>query len=145
MIELKTVVVEQQAFTGNLLISYDTMREEDITIIPAQEWVKISYKFLPFVNTRSQDFVASVSHHRSTEVNTVPSVNTVNNVAERYLNHSSPVPNEKHIPTNHHEEPKSPPTNKQNKHHALAEALKTVSGSVTVDAVAGPVDLQGKG
>ncbi len=28
MIELKAVVVEQQAFTGKLLINYDTMREE---------------------------------------------------------------------------------------------------------------------
>ncbi len=60
MIELKAVVVEQQAFPGNLLIGYDTMREEDITIIPAQEGVKISKKFLLFVNTRSQHFVVPV-------------------------------------------------------------------------------------
>ncbi len=88
------------------------MREEDITIIPAREGVKISYKFLPFVNTCSQDFVAPVSQHRTTEANTVPSVNSDNNVAERYLKHSSPVHNEKHIPTNPHEETKSPPTTK---------------------------------
>ncbi len=61
MIKLKAVVVEQQAFPGNLLTGYDTMHEEDITIIPAQERVKISYKFLPFFNTHSQDFVAPVS------------------------------------------------------------------------------------
>ncbi len=131
MIELKAVVVEQQAFPGNLLIDYDTMRVEDINIIPAQEGVTISYKFLPFVNTRSQDFLVPFSQHRTTEANTVPSVNTFNNVAERYVNHSSPVPDEKHMPTNHHEETKSPPTTKQNKLHALAEALKIVSGSVT--------------
>ncbi len=47
MIEFKAIVVEQQAFPANLLIGYDTMREEDITITPAQEGVKISYKFLP--------------------------------------------------------------------------------------------------
>ncbi len=35
MIELKAVVVEQQTFPGNLLLGYDTMREEYITIIPA--------------------------------------------------------------------------------------------------------------
>ncbi len=45
MIELKAVVVEQQAFPGNLLIGYDTMREEDTTIIPAQEVVKIYPSF----------------------------------------------------------------------------------------------------
>ncbi len=125
MIELKAVIVEQQAFLGNLLIGYDTMREEYITIIPAKG-VTISYKFLPFVNIRSQDFVATVSQHHTTEANTVPSVNTVNNVAEWYLNHSSPVPDEKHIPTDHYEETKSPPTTKQNKHHALVKALKNV-------------------
>ncbi len=53
---LTAVVVEQQSFPGNLLIGYDTMREEDITIIPAKEGGKISYKFLPFDNIRSQDF-----------------------------------------------------------------------------------------
>ncbi len=90
--------------------------------------VKISYKFLPFVNTRNQDFVAPVSQHRTTEAITVPSVN---NVAERYLNHPSTVPDKNHIPTNHYEEKKSPPTIKQNKHYALAEALQIVSGSVT--------------
>ncbi len=52
-------------------------------------------------------------------------------MVERYLNHSSPVPVENHIPTTHHEETKSPSTTKQNKHHALAEALQIVSGSVT--------------
>ncbi len=52
-------------------------------------------------------------------------------MAERYLNHSSPVPDENHIPTTHHEETESPPTTKQNKHQALAEALQIVSGSVT--------------
>ncbi len=45
MIELKAVVVEQQEFPGNLLIGYDTMREEDTTIIPAQEVVKIYPSF----------------------------------------------------------------------------------------------------
>ncbi len=64
------------------------MREIDITIIPAKEGVKISYKFQPFVNTRDQDFVALVSQHRTTETIAVPSIN---NVAERYLNHPSTV------------------------------------------------------
>ncbi len=105
------------------------MREEDITIIPAKEGVKISYKFLPFVNTRSQDFVASVSQHYATETNTVPSVKAVDNVAELYFNNSSPIIHEMHIltiiPTKH------PQTTKQNEHNALVEALKIVSGSVT--------------
>ncbi len=99
--DLTAVVVEQQSFPGNLFIGYDTMREEDITIIPAKEGVKISYKFLPFVNTRNQDFVAPVSQHRTTEAITVPSIN---NVAERYLNHPSTVPNEINTPNAHHEE-----------------------------------------
>ncbi len=94
---------------------------------PAKEGVKI-YKFLPFVNTRNQDFEAPVSQHRTTEAITVPSIN---NVAERYLNHPSIVPNEIHIPNTHHEEIKSLPTTKQTKHQALAEALQIVSGSVT--------------
>ncbi len=77
------------------------MRKEDITIIPAKEGVKISYKFLPFVNTRIQDSVAPVSQHRTTEAITAP---LINNVAERFLNHPSTVPNEIHIPNTHHEE-----------------------------------------
>ncbi len=52
-------------------------------------------------------------------------------MAERYLNNSSPVPNENHNPKTHHEETKSPPTTKQNQHHALAKALQIVSGFVT--------------
>ncbi len=112
MIELKAVVVVQQAFPGNLLIGYDTMNEEDIIIFPAKEGVAVSYKFLPFVNTSSQDFVAPVSQHHMTEANIVPSVNTINNVALLYLNHSSPVPDEKHIQINHHEETKFPSTTK---------------------------------
>ncbi len=104
--DLTAVVVEQQSFPGNLLIGYDTMREEDITIIPAKEGVQISFKFQPFVNTRNQEFVATVSQHRTTEAITVSSIN---NVAERYLTHPSTIPNEIHIPNTHHEEIKSPP------------------------------------
>ncbi len=52
-------------------------------------------------------------------------------MAERYLYHPSTVPNENHIPNTHHEVIKSPPTTKQTKHQALAEALQIVSGSVT--------------
>ncbi len=108
---LTAVVVEQQSFLGTLLIGYDTMREEYITIMPAKEGVKISYKFLPFVNTRNQNFATPVSQHPTTDANTVP---LVNNVAERYLNNSSPVSGENHITTDHHEKTKSSPTTKQN-------------------------------
>ncbi len=45
------------------------------------------------------------------------------NVAERYLNHSSPVLYE--------EKTKTPQATKQNKDSALAETLKIVSGFVT--------------
>ncbi len=128
MFELTAVVVEQQAFPGNLLIGYDTMRDEDITIFPAKEGVKISYKFPPFVNTRSQDVVAPVSQQPKTEVNTVPSDN---NVAERYLFSSSPVLDENRIPTDRHEKTNSPLTTQKNKQHAPTDALKIVSGSVT--------------
>ncbi len=48
--DLKAVVVERQ-FPGSLLIGYDTMRDEDITIIPARGGVKLSYKSLPFIDT----------------------------------------------------------------------------------------------
>ncbi len=60
MFDLKAVVVEQQSFPGNLLIGYNTMREEAITIIPARD-VKLSYKFLPFVNICKHDSIASVT------------------------------------------------------------------------------------
>ncbi len=88
--------------------------------------VKISYKFLPFVNTRSQDVMAPVSP--KTEVNTVPSDN---NVAERYLHNSSPVLDENCIPTDRHEKTNSPLITQKNKQYAPTEALKIVSGSVT--------------
>ncbi len=52
-------------------------------------------------------------------------------MAEQYLNHSSPVTDDNHIPTTHHEETKSPPTTKQTKHQALTKTLQIVSGSVT--------------
>ncbi len=133
--DLTAVVVEQQSFPGNLLIGYDTMREEDITIIPAKEGVKLSYKFLPFINTHNKSFVAPVSQQPTTEANTVPLVNNtiplVNNVAERYLNNSSPVPDKNQIPKDYPEKAKSPLTTKQNKHHDPTESSKIVSGSVT--------------
>ncbi len=119
MFTLTAVAVEQQSFPGNLLIGYDTMRDEHITIIPAREGVKISYKFLLFVNTHSQDFLATVSQPRTPEAITAYRYNVV----ERYLNHSSPVL--------HEEKTKPPQATKQNKHSALAETLKIVSGSVT--------------
>ncbi len=93
-----------------------------------KEGVKISYKFLPFVNTRSQDVVAPVSQQPKTEVNTVPSDNSV---AERYLNNSSPVLDENCIPTERHEKTNSPLITQKNKQHAPTDALKIVSGSVT--------------
>ncbi len=120
MFTLTAVVVEQQSFPGNLLIGYDTMRDEHITIIPARVGVKISYKFLPFVNTHSQDFVATVSQPRMPKAITAYKND---NVVERYLNHSSPVL--------HEEKTKPPQATKQSKHSALAETLKIVSGSVT--------------
>ncbi len=42
MFELTVVVVEQQVFPGHLLIRYYTMRDEDISVFPAKEGVKIS-------------------------------------------------------------------------------------------------------
>ncbi len=120
MFTLTAVVVKQQSFPGNLLVGCDTLREEDITIILAKEGVKISYKFLPFDNTRSQDFVATVSQPRTPEAITAY---RDDNVAERYLNHSSTVL--------HEEKTKLRQTTKQNKQNALAETLKVVSGSVT--------------
>ncbi len=146
MIELKAVVVVQQAFPGNLLIGYDTMHEDDIIIFPAKEGVAVSYKFLPFVNTSNRDFVAPVSQHRTTEANTVPSVNTINNVALLYLNHSSPVPDEKHIPTSHHEATKSRPTPKKEQAPCSSRYLENCFRFCNrVDAVASTVNLQGKG
>ncbi len=120
MFTLTAVVVEQQSFPGNLLIRYDTMRDEQITIIPAREGVKISYKFLAFVNTHSQDFVATVTQPRTPEAITAY---RDNNVAERYLNNSSPVL--------HKEKTKLLQATNRNKHSALAETLKIVSGYVT--------------
>ncbi len=65
--ELKAVVVEQQSFPGNLLIGYNTMREEDITIIPAEDGVQLSLKFPPFFNTTCKhDSIATVSQHPTT-------------------------------------------------------------------------------
>ncbi len=121
-------MVEQQSFPGHLLIGFDTMREEDITIIPAKEGVKISYKFLPFANTCCRDYVARISQHHMTEHNKIP---TVNNVAERYLKNSSLVSDDNHILTDHHEHTNSPLKPQQNKHHTLTDTLKIVSGSVT--------------
>ncbi len=126
MFTLTGVIVEQKTFPENLLIGYDTMREEDVTFIPAKEGAKITYKFLLFVNTRSQDIMATVSQHRTTEAITAY---RYNNVADRYLNNSSPVIHGKHIPTKNPTKP--PQTTKQNEHNALAEVLKIVSGSVT--------------
>ncbi len=128
MVTLTAVVVEQKSFPRNLLIGYDTLRGESMTIIPAKEGVKISYKFLPFVKTRSQDFVATVSQHRTTVVN-------VSNVAERYLNNSSPIIHEKHIPTNYHKKNETPPTTDLNKQNALAEVMKFFSRFVTVSTL----------
>ncbi len=127
MFDLTAVVVEQ-SFPGNLLIGYDTMKDEDITIIPAKAGVKISYKFLPFINTHNPELVAPISQHLTTESNIVPSVN---NVAERYLEQPSPAPRENHFPTNHPETTKSPPTTKQKEPHDLAKTLEIISGSVT--------------
>ena len=82
-------MVEKQSFPGDLLIGYDTMRDEDISIIPARDGVKLSYKFLPFIDTGRHNITAPVSHPiTKTEDNTVSSLN---NVAERYLVKSSPT------------------------------------------------------
>ncbi len=64
--------------------------------------------------------MATVSQPRTPETITAYSDD---NVAERYLNYSSPVL--------HEEKTKPPRATKQNKHSALAETLKIVSGSVT--------------
>lgn len=48
-IEAMVVVVNEGTFPGDLLIGFDTMREEDIDILASKNGAKISYKFLPFI------------------------------------------------------------------------------------------------
>ncbi len=72
--------------------------------------------------------MGTVSQHPKTEVNTVPSDK---NVAERYLNNSSPVLDQNRIPTDRYKKTNSPLTTQKNKQHAPTEALKIVSGSIT--------------
>ena len=108
------------------------MRNEDITIIPARGGVKLSYKFLPFIDTCSHDIAAPVSQPIMTEDNTV---GKLNNVAERYSLESSPVPNgNNNIPTvqqaNIEQQDKITSSPKCPQTKAPAEALEIVSGSV---------------
>ena len=49
-IEAMVVVVQEDTFPGDLLIGFNTMRDEDIDILPSRNGAKISYKFLPFLN-----------------------------------------------------------------------------------------------
>ncbi len=123
--DLTAVVVEQQSFPGNLLIGFDTMRQEDITIIPAKEGVKISYKFIPFMKNHHNECVAQISQQRMTEQKSVPSVN---NVAEQYLT-TSLVSEDTKILTDHNGKMTSPLTTQHNKHHTSTDTLEIVSGS----------------
>ena len=156
--EITAVVVEQQSFPGNLLIGYDTMRDEDITIIPARGGVKLSYKFLPFIDNSGQEIAASVSKTQITNDKSVPhdsdntasvkqslinknkTVHPLNNVAERYLSKSSPlpakdnnVPQVKQIPLETSVKTNSTLTKSQTP--APTDALEIVSGSVTTSTM----------
>ena len=82
--DLKAVVVEHKTFPGNLLIGYDTMRDEDITIIPARGGVKLSYKFLPFI-AKANEVTAPVSQPLMINDSTV---SPLNSVAERQENNT---------------------------------------------------------
>ncbi len=133
MFTLTAIVVEQQSFPGNLLIGYDTMRDEHITIIPAREGVKISYKFLPFVNTHSQNFVATASQPHTPEAITAY---RDDNVAERYLNNS--------LPALHEEKTNPPQATKHSKQCTSRNLENCFRFCNRIDTVAGSVDLQGK-
>ena len=125
MFDINVVVVDQKSFPGDLLIGYDTMRDEDITIIPASGGVNFSYKFLPFINSCSHDIAAPVSQSLMTANDTAT---PLNNVAERYSLRSPPTPNS-NINTEQQNQHQTFPTPPQPK--TTSETLEIVPGSVT--------------
>ncbi len=82
--EVTAVVVENSTFPGDLLIYYDTMKEEDIALFPARRGARFAFKFIPFINKgRKMELLANVTESQVANDNKSDKLENLNNVAER--------------------------------------------------------------
>ena len=47
--DIRVIVVKDPSFPGNLLIGYETMKKEDVTLFPARGGAEFSFLFVPFI------------------------------------------------------------------------------------------------
>ena len=85
--DIKAVVVKDSSFPGDLLIGYETMKEEDIALFPARGGAKLSFKFIPFLTEQKQaTYTTPVTQSTPASCDmssVVNNYNKNNNVAER--------------------------------------------------------------
>ena len=62
LFDIKSVVVEKSSFPGDLLIGYETMRDEDIVLFPARGGARFSCIFVPFINNESNQTIPVVEN-----------------------------------------------------------------------------------
>ncbi|RUM30764.1 MAG: hypothetical protein DSY42_03950 [Aquifex sp.] len=143
-LDITAIVVEKTSFPGDLLIEFETMRDEDIAILPARE-ARCAHKFLPFINSEGNtDQLVQVTQNTMTE-NDESVTETLNSVAERsgyttppeeapepsvldHLNSEHPSAETNTVIAN--EPGKMSNGNKDVPDNTPDEALKVVSGSV---------------
>ncbi len=81
--DITAIVVKKSSFPGDLLIGFETMRDEDIATLPAREGARCAHKFLPFISSEGNtDQLAPVTENIMTE-NYESVTETLNSVAER--------------------------------------------------------------
>ncbi len=95
--EVTAVVVENLTFPDDLLIGYDTMKEEDIALFPARGGARIAFRFIPFISKgRKAELLANVTESQVTNNNESDKSENLNNVAER-SRHTTSVAEAGHV------------------------------------------------
>ncbi len=110
-ITIPVITVEKSIFPGDLLIRFQTMRVENITISPAEHGAQISDVFLPFIILEVlAEPLATVPLIRSesNEKTKVESPSSLNNVAERSPDNNTSTEGEGNFETQISSEMKTP-------------------------------------